>query len=217
MPNPHTLNHCLFAKLNYCLCPFLPSYSSHNHPPFPTLGFLPSHLQEHPLPPQPRRTITGSANPSLSNSAATTWATHRHRNTQPCSAASRLPLSCTPGGASIALPCQDARRWQRCFCQPRTVPCFGYFCSECHFFKPRKYEDPLVGKAVQLLGTGMAAGQDSHTALLHPRLRNWEMSLQTVLQPEEKAVLLTCTAHCPNLLLCSLCMGYKGDGPLKEH
>lgn len=45
LPNPRTLNHCLFAKLNYCLCPFLPSYSSHNHPPFPTLGFLPSHLQ----------------------------------------------------------------------------------------------------------------------------------------------------------------------------
>lgn len=42
------------------------------------------------------------------------------------------------------------------------------------------------------------------------------MSLQAVLQPEEKVVLLTCTAHQPKLLLCSLHMGYKADGPLKE-
>lgn len=62
----------------------------------------------------------------------------------------------------------------------------------------------------------MAAGHDSHTVLLHPQLRNWEMSLQAVLQPEEKVVLLTCTAHQPKLLLCSLHMGYKADGPLKE-
>lgn len=39
-------------------------------PPFPTLGFLPSHLQEHPLPPQTHRTITDSVNPSLSGSAS---------------------------------------------------------------------------------------------------------------------------------------------------
>lgn len=38
-------------------------------PPFPTLGFLPSHLQEHPLPPQTHRTIMDSVNLSLSNSA----------------------------------------------------------------------------------------------------------------------------------------------------
>lgn len=43
-------------------------------PPFPTLGFLPSHSQEHPLPPQPCRTITGSTNPSLSTSAVAPWA-----------------------------------------------------------------------------------------------------------------------------------------------
>lgn len=38
LPNPHTLNHCLFAKLNYCLCSFLPSYSSRNHPLFPSFS-----------------------------------------------------------------------------------------------------------------------------------------------------------------------------------
>lgn len=38
LPNPCTLNHCLFTKLNYCLCPFLPSYSSHNPPPFPSFS-----------------------------------------------------------------------------------------------------------------------------------------------------------------------------------
>lgn len=61
-------------------------------------------------------------------------------------------------------------------------------------FKPCKYKDLMVGKTLKLLGTGMAAGRDSPTALLHPLLRSWEMSLQPVLQPEEKAVLLT---HCP--------------------
>lgn len=51
---------------------------------------------------------------------------------------------------------------------------------------------------------------------LPPQLRKWEMSLQALLQPEEKVLLLTCTAHQPKLLLCSLYMGYQGDGPLKE-
>lgn len=101
-------------------------------PPFPTLGFLPSHLQEHPVLPQPRRTVTGSVDPSLSNSAIATWATHRQRDTQPSPAASRPPLSSTAGGVSAALPCWDAQRCKRHFFQPGAIPCLGYFCSKCH-------------------------------------------------------------------------------------
>lgn len=115
MPNPHTLNHCLFAKLNYCLCPFLPSYSSHNHPPFPSFShaWLPAFpLAGTPSPAPAMQNHHRQHKPIPLHLCSGTLGQHGHRDTEPAPAASRAPLS------STAPPCRHAQRWERCLFSP---------------------------------------------------------------------------------------------------